>query len=336
MKDFVILGDAGETIVVSRNYLLHVEQEVMDRIRPAKFREIIKVDSSIPDWAEGYSYDKVTEFAQWVPAQEFTEDFATATTKIDTTSGKLFEMVSGYRYGARELIRAQKTGINLDSARANAVMLKGEKVLEHLASDGTIDGTKQLGNLTGLYNTAGTTVLGTTASTAALAGRTTSYEIDFAAVSTNDQYNAACEKFINDMLYIEDTSVRLTKETTPIDTLVLPLSLSTVARKSKLNSGDKTLEAVVLERARFVKRFVYWYKADEKAYGADAAYTRRIVGLASQDTDAARFILPRAPTPGAPFQLMHGAVHVPVGMVVGGFNTKIPGSIIYADIDNAS
>ncbi len=327
IKDFKLVTDAGETIVLSRNALIHVEKEVMDRVRPARFREILRVDSSVPDWVQQYSYDKITMTGEWKPAQEYTEDFATSNARVETAAFNLFEMVSGYRFGLREMVRAQKMGVNLDASRAAVIMQKAETLLEHVAADGTYDGVTSLGGLTGLYNVVGASVL--TASD--FVGNTTSWQDRILGAADSDAYDAACEAIIDDCLAGEDYGEAATKETTPPDTVVIPLSQKKIMRKSKSRS-DKTLEQHVLERAKHIKRVQYWSKPDLNAYGADGTHKRRVVWLTASDMDAARFVLPKAATPGRPVQLLDQSVHTPLGMVIGGFNTKMPSTIIYADL----
>jgi hypothetical protein len=330
MTDFKVTIDAGETIAVSRNKLAFVEQEAVARIRPTKFREILQIDSSIPWWAEEYTYDRVEETAMWAPAQDFTDDFVTASTRITPENFPLFELISGYRYRPRELARAQQLSINLDTARASAVLKKGESMLEHIAFDGTVDGTKQLGTLKGMMNRTDITPL-------AVGATTLSWELQFAAAATVDAYDLVVEGMVSDALAMEHKAEVDTKETTPVDTLVLPLSVRPLWQRTKRFSSASA-EKLLFERAATLKRIVYSSKPDRTTgyYGADAGHTRRMIALATLDKDAARFVLPRAPLPGAGVQLPSEAVHVGVTCVVGGFNSKLPASIIYSDLDNAT
>lgn len=323
MEDFeVTLQDSGETIIVQpRGMLNHVEKTVLERLRPTKFREILQVDSSVPEWAEGYEYDIVQGTAQWVPVEELTDEFAGASIRISKEGGKLLEFASGYTYRDREMARAQKLGIQLDTMRAEEVMKKAETVLDWLAMNGTLNGVKSAGpTIKGLYNQAGITPFADPSVV------TTSYEALFAAANTADLMDAAVEKMVDDALLIEIKSETDTKETAPIDKLVYPLTFKKFMTKAKTRSSDDTAQALILKRATHIKSIVF----NNKAETLGASNKRRIVGLRSNDLEAARFILAKDPVPGQAFRTRHGT-EVPLSMVAGGFNTKIPASIVYVD-----
>lgn len=334
------VADAGETIALSRAAFTHVEREALAKIRPTKFRQILRIDTSIPWWMESYEYDLVQETAQWLPTQEFTEDFATASVKLGKESFPLVEMISGYRYRNREMVRAAKLGQNLDSARAAAVFKKAETTLDHIAADGTLDGAKALHPLIkGIYNqtsvSAGsdTSTFQSGSAVRVIQGFSSgaSWEHQYSQIDTLDKREAWFQRVVDDVLRLETASERATKETTPIDKVVLPLSVAPLMQVVRPYGGDQSVEQAILSRARFIKSIVYWNRPDAKQYGADSTHKRRIVGLASNDMDAARFVLPRAPLPGRPVQVVQG-VHVPVTMVLGGFNSKMLDSIVYADL----
>ena len=320
-KDFEIVTDAGETIVVSRNALTHVEKSVTQKVRPGKWRQILSVDSTPPAWAQSVEYDKVSRTAEWVPTQDFTSDFAVASTQVSKEGFDLFEMMSGYSFRNRELVRASKTGLPLDSLRAQAVMDKAETVLDHIAANGTIDGSKQLGNVEGLYNLTGITP-------EAISATSTAWE-DL-AFGTVDEQDAFAETVIQDILALERKSEIDTKETSLIDTLVLPLSVKQLFQRTK-GRGDMTVAQAVINRAESIRKIVYWQKGEDKG----AAGVRRIACINGRDSDASRFVLPQSPVSGRRVQTMAG-VNVPVNMVIGGFQTKIPESVIYADMADAS
>lgn len=334
MLDLKITTDAGETLHLRRSDLEYVEKTVYDRIKPSIFRTILRVDSSAPEWMEYVGYNKVVETAEWVPAQEYTEDFATASMRVEGDRYPLQELVSGYSFTKRELIRAVKTGMPLDTAIPMSIAKKGERILDSIAADGTLDGTKSFITSGGLYNHAGATVLGVTAGTTAIKGAALSWELAFAAVTTNDEYDAACEDLIGDLIHIEETSDSVTEQTAPIDTIVLPHSTRKLLRKMKTHN-QKTLEEEFLDRAFSVTRLRYWDKPDKRDYGSAGA-TRRIVGLSAADEDIGKFALPMAPMPGAPWRTRNGGVYTPMGMVVGGFQSKAPQALFYADLDNAT
>lgn len=339
-KDFQITLDSGETIAVPRDMFTHVEKMALARVRPTKFREVLQIDSSIPWYMESYEYDLMKETAQWTPAQEFSDDFAAAAVSIGKERFPLVELVSGYQYRDREIVRANAIGFSLDAARAAAVLKKAETMLDHIAIDGTLDGVRVLdGSIKGLFNQTATGAASSASSfTQGTAVRVTdgfatgaSWEYQKSQATTDALHNVWCERVINDVLKLEIVSERATAETTPIDKVVLPLSVAPLLQNTKVFSNGDSIEKEILKRARYIKSVIYWNAADAQAFGADGTHKRRIVGLPSNDLDAARIVMPRAPTPGKPIQILHG-VRVPVNMVTGGFNSKILHSLVYADL----
>ena len=270
-------------------------------------------------WLESVEYDKVTQTAEWTGVEEFTSQFAAATVKVSKESYDLYELMSGYEYTNRELRRASETGFPLQTVKAQAVMNKAETVLEHIAADGTKDGTNKLsGTLEGFFNQSSVTPY-TDPSVA-----TTSYEsLNF---NTADEQDTFVETVIADAVLMERKAEIDTKETTNIDTLVYPLSMASLFQRGSRNSGGRSIINLMLDRLRHVERIEFWNKAET----AGAGGLRRIVGYNSRDEDAAKFVLAQAPTPGRQFVMMN-KVAIPVTMVVGGFQTKIPESMIYVD-----
>lgn len=321
-ENFEFMTDAGETILVQpRSLLTHVEKTVLQRLRPMKFREIMQIDNSIPEWADEFSYDLLKGSAQWVPVEELTDEFAGAAVQFSKEGGAMYELVSGYSYRDREMAKAQHLGMNLDTMRADQVMKKAETVLDWIAMNGTTNGVKALRGLTGLYNNAAVTPLATPSAVA------TKYETQFATAGTNfDQIDGVIENMVNDALLIEMKSLTDTKENAPVDTLVLPLTLLPLYSRGKTRSSDDSAINLIKKRAQFIKKIVFNAKAETLGAGGK----RRIVGLRGGDIEAARFIMSKEPSPGIAVKTIHG-VQVPVSMVIGGFNTKIPESIVYVD-----
>lgn len=321
--NYKIVNDAGETILVSRRPLEYVEREVMERFRPKKWREFLQVDSSAPEWADSVSYDVMKQYAEWVPAQSFTSDFAMATAEKSTFNYPLYEMVSGWEYFNREMLRAKETKTNLDVTRADAVMKKGEDVLEHLAANGTIDGTKALGSCKGILNQTSVTI-----DTDASAATTSWHDLSY---TTEAEMQAFVEKVVSDFLIWESKIEVATKETFMPDTALLPLNLRQIFQRVAPGYGGQTVEQVVLRRLDRIDKLGFWAKnQDAGAGGLD-----RVALYSRKDPESAKFVLPKAPTPGRRFQDMY-SVKTPVGMVVGGVQTKATESLIYCDIADAS
>jgi hypothetical protein len=162
--------DSAVPLARDLNYVL---QFVRDNYRPLKYATVLQSEA-IPDWAERWEVSKITGTGSvQLASQVGRSDIVTSDFSRDTATGRVFEIVNGYKYWMRELIRSAKLGINPQVERAMIQAQAAEEFLDALVATGLVGsqygsgGARDLGlGLTGLGNDANVVadgmVLGTT------------------------------------------------------------------------------------------------------------------------------------------------------------------------------
>lgn len=216
-KDPRARHDSSVPLARDLNYVL---QFVRENFRPLKYASVLQTDS-IPEWAERWEISKITgaggvQLSSQVGRQDIvTSDFSRA-----TTTGRVFEIVNGYKYWNRELVRAAITGINPQTERAMIQAQAAEEFLDALVATGLVGsqygsgGARDMGlGLTGLGNDANVVAAGlVTATTKAstTTSWTTATTADFAKI-LDDLHNMLSEVYVR------------SKEKHNADTLIMPL-----------------------------------------------------------------------------------------------------------------
>lgn len=158
--DFAKGARSDSAIPLARD-LNYVLEYVREHYRPLKYATVLQTEP-IPDWAERWEISKVTGTGSvQLASQVGRQDIVTADFSRDTATGRVFEIVNGYKYWNRELIRAAVTGINPQTERAMAQAQAAEEFLDALTSMGLVGsqygsgGARDMGlGLTGLGNDA--------------------------------------------------------------------------------------------------------------------------------------------------------------------------------------
>lgn len=158
--DFAKGARSDSAIPLARD-LNYVLQHVRDHFRPLKYATVLPTDD-VPDWAERWEISKITSTGSIQLASQIgRQDIVTADLSRDTATGRVFELINGYKYWNRELIRAAITGINPQTERAMAQAQASEEFLDALCSMGLVGsqygsgGARDMGlGLTGLGNDA--------------------------------------------------------------------------------------------------------------------------------------------------------------------------------------
>jgi hypothetical protein len=204
--------DSAVPLARDLNYVL---QHVQEQYRPTKYEQVLQT-LPVPDWAERWEVSKITGTGNIKLASQIgPRDIVRADFSRASTTGRMFEMVNGYGYSNREMIRSAKLGINPDTERAMIQQQVSQEFLDALAATGLVGTTyADLGlGLTGLGNNADVVAAGiVTASTKAstTTSWTTAVAADFPLV-------------MKDLHLVTDTPYVRTKERRVSDTLVLPL-----------------------------------------------------------------------------------------------------------------
>lgn len=241
--------DSAVPLARDLNYVL---QFVREHYRPSKYAIVLPTDP-VPDWAERWEVSKITGTGSVQLASQIgRDDIVTSDFSRDTTTGRMFEIVNGYKYWNRELVRAAITGINPQTERAMAQAQAAEEFLDALCATGLVGsqygsgGARDLGlGLTGLGNDANVVALGiVTATTKASTTKswTTAVAADFPLI-LDDLHNTISQVYVN------------SKEKHNADTIVMPLDeMNALNRLRASNFSANVLKTFEEEWARRLGR----------------------------------------------------------------------------------
>lgn len=250
MFDFChgVRADSAVPLARDLNYVL---QHVRENYRPLKYADVL-LPESVPDWAERWEVSKITGTGSvQLASQVGRQDIVTSDLSRDTATGRMFEVVNGYKYWNRELIRAAVLGVNPQVERAMAQAQAAEEFLDALCATGLVGsqygsgGARDLGlGLTGLGNDANVVALGivTATSKSTTTSWTAAVAADFALV-LDDLHNLISEV------------VNRSKERHQADTIVMPLDeFNAINRLRPANYSANVLETFMEEWARRLGR----------------------------------------------------------------------------------
>lgn len=131
--DASVRSDDAVPLARDLNYVL---QTVRDTYRPLKWASVLRT-VSVPDWAERWEISKITHTGGIKLVSDLqNSDFIQADFARATTTGRMYELGNGYRYGVREMARAARLGINPSVERAMAQQLAADQFLDELAATG--------------------------------------------------------------------------------------------------------------------------------------------------------------------------------------------------------
>ncbi len=210
-------SDSAVPLARDLNYVL---EYVRDHYRPLKYATVLQSEP-IPDWAERWEISKISGTGSvQLSSQVGRQDIVTADISRDTATGRVFEIVNGYKYWNRELVRAAITGINPQTERAMIQAQAAEEFLDGLVATGLVGtqygsgGARDMGlGLTGLGNDANVVadgiVLATTKASGATGAWTTAVAADFALV-------------LDDLHNLVSAVYTRSKEKHQADTLIMP------------------------------------------------------------------------------------------------------------------
>lgn len=289
--DFVVdqrAARADSAVPLARD-LNFVLQFVREHYRPNKYAVVLPTDN-VPDWAERWEQSKITSVGSVQLASQIgRDDIVGADFSRDTTTGRMYEVVNGYKYWTRELVRAAITGINPQTERAMAQAQAAEEFLDGLCATGLVGtqygsgGAKDLGlGLTGLGNDANIVALGiVSASTKAstTTSWTTAVAADFALV-------------LDDLHNLLSTVYARSKEKHNADTIVMPVDeFNALNRLRPANFSANVLDTFLEEWRRRLgrePRLLVWDRF--AALGSIASGPRICAFNASDKNVAARIV----------------------------------------------
>lgn len=296
--DGIRVVDAGETLVVPRNALEHVQQSIYTRYRPSIFRSFMQVDNSIPAWADSVVYGKFRGYAQWQPGKE--DGTTMPGSAIERTEGTFrpFDFYSSFGYTRQEILKTARTGVSLPTEYAKFVMMGAEQTLEDIAYQGRTD--LPIGGLADITGT-------TTATPSTKTGGGTAWTVATATLS----------EILTDLIALTQGVVNGSKQNSTGNLILMPLE-RLQHLETLFNSSTDSFLLDVARRALTGVRLVGWFKLN----GTGTAYC-----YDSQDSEVLSMVIPVEPMQMTPLMQPFGGVRVPVMMSTAGVISKFPAAI---------
>ena len=204
-----LIEDQSVPLARDLNYVLAT---VRDNFRPTVWAEVFGgLIEQVPDWAENWEISKIVGTGSIRPAGQLGPvDAPKGDFSRSTTTGRMIEMINGYGYFNRELIRAARLGVNPSVERAMAQAQAADEFMDELCATGDSFGL----GFTGIANNGDVDNSLVTASTKT--GGNTAW------VGTGS--NAAhFVEVLNDLHGLTDEVWKVSKQRRVADTLLMPV-----------------------------------------------------------------------------------------------------------------
>lgn len=292
--------DANSAVVTRQTTYILAQRAQM--YTPSRFRSILRVDNSIPSWAEEVEIQQVEAFAEAQPVQAGTNQLPMPTFERDSRKVKVTEFGMAYQLLDRELDRAAATGMNLSAASSLANQTAAEQRLDKIAATGDT----ALG-LLGLLNQSVTPI--------------TLGSGDWDEQATNGPTILAEMHQIADAVW--DNSLEMFEA----DTLVVPANRWNIIRSRRLSNDNSETVLTAFLRESPVTRVIPWRRAQD----AGAGGLDRVVAFDSRRPEVASMLIPQEFTDGTPVRGLRG-VTVPQFFSTGGVLSHYSQGIAYADL----
>lgn len=205
-----LIEDASVPLARDLNYVL---AHVRDNFRPTKWATVFGgLIESVPDWAENWEISKIVGTGSIRPAGQLGPvDAPKGDFSRSSTTGRMIEMINGYGYFNREMIRAARLGVNPSVERAMAQAQAADEFMDQLCATGDSFGL----GFTGIANNASVDDNLVTASTKTTTGTT-------AWTGLGGSVNHFVE-VLDDLHKLTDAPYVASKERRVADTLLMPL-----------------------------------------------------------------------------------------------------------------
>lgn len=303
------------------NYVL---QFVRDNYRPLKYASILQ-SIGVPDWAERWEISKIVGNGKVALGSQLGQrDIPRPDFDRTTTTGSMFEVVNGYGYTNREMIRAAKLGINPQTERAMIQAQAAEEFLDALCATGLV-GTPYADfglGLTGLGNNAdvdddlvvGTSKVGATTTSWTLAG-----SADYALV-LDDLHNLLSKVYTQ------------SNEKHNADTIVMPLDeFNALNRLRPANFSANVLDTFMVEWAKRIGKPGRIFVWDRFAALGTISTGPRIAALNASDVNVACYVTGKPYGVDQVLEVTRG-FEVNASMVCGGVRLLDSKGVAYLDI----
>jgi hypothetical protein len=313
--------DSAVPLARDLNYVL---QYVREQYRPTKYEQVLQT-VTVPDWAERWEVSKITGTGNIKLASQIgPRDIVRADISRSTTTGRMFEMVNGYGYSNREMIRSAKLGINPETERATVQREVAAEFCDALAATGLV-GTAfaDMGlGLTGLGNDANVVAAGLLLGSAGYS-TTTSWTASTAA---------DFPLIMKDLHRVTDEVYKRTKERKVADTLVMPLDEFQVINQARpANYSDNALDTFKREwqaKAGKPVRIIVW---DRFAAIGSVSSGPRLCAFDSSDTDVACMVVGKPYGVDQVLEVTRG-FEVNCSLVTGGVRILNANGVVYLDL----
>ncbi len=305
------------------NYVL---QFVRDNYRPLKYANILQ-SISVPDWAERWEISKIVGNGKVALGSQLGQrDVPRPDFDRSTTTGRMFEVVNGYGYTNREMVRAAKLGINPQTERAMIQAQAAEEFLDALCATGLV-GTPYADfglGLTGLGNDADVDdSLVTATATKGPSDNSTSWTVadsaDFALV-LDDLHNGLSKVYTQ------------SNEKHNADTIIMPLDeFNALNRLRPANYSANVLDTFTTEWAKRIGKPGRIFVWDRFASIGSVSTGPRIVFLNASDVNVACYVTGKPYGVDQVLEVTRG-FEVNASMVCGGVRLLDKSGIAYLDI----
>jgi hypothetical protein len=314
-------SDSAVPLARDLNYVLQTTRE---QYRPLKYEGILQT-LPIPDWSERWEISKVTGTGNIRLASQIgPRDIVRADFSRSSTTGRVFEMVNGYGFSTREMVRYAKLGINAETERATIQQEVAGEFLEALAATGLV-GTDyaSLGlGLTGLGNDANVIAAGILLGSAGYSTTTSwtaSTTADFALI-------------LKDLHRLTDEPYKRTKERKTADTLLLPLDeFQVINQQRPANYSNNVLTTFREEwqaKAGRPVRIIVW---DRFAALGTVSAGPRLCAFDSSDVNVACMVTGKPYGVDQVLEVTRG-IEVNCSLVTGGVRILNANGIAYMDL----
>lgn len=244
-----LIEDQSVPLARDLNYVL---ANVRDNYRPSKWATVFGgLIEQVPDWAENWEISKIVGTGSIRPAGQLGPvDAPKGDFSRSTTTGRMIEMINGYGYFNRELIRAARLGVNPSVERAMAQAQAADEFMDQLCATGDSFGL----GFTGIANNGDVdNSLVSAIATKGSGDNTTSWT----AADTADY-----DLVLRDLHALTDAVYTASKERRIADTILLPLDeFQALNRLRPANYADNALTTFQREwtaKAGKPTRMIVW------------------------------------------------------------------------------
>jgi hypothetical protein len=299
-------SDAGETAGFTRQ-LEFIETEIYKIEYPAnRARDFIPVDSSVPDWAEEFTW----RMWDWAGMAKIITNFSDDLPAVDVMAAEVHQKVrtlgDSFGYSINDLVVAAKMSTNLESEKGELARMAIENKVEQLSTFGDASAA-----LPGFLNNANVPILSAPGS---LNG-------DWLNPATTPQ------QILADLHAMAMAVVVQTLNTHAPDTLLLPLTHYQHISQTTLNQyNSETILTTFLKQSTWIKNVDQWIPLAT----ADAARTGPRAVCYQRNPRVVRLVIPREFTMQPP-QAKNLAFVIPCHAKIGGVSWRYPLAAVYAD-----